>query len=134
MKLNHLALFSRDTQADRLMFERHFGLRTLVDRNSTVIIMQDDNGFILMLNHFEKKLEGCDYPEKFDITHVGFIQENRDQVGALHKSLVAEGWETQAPHDYHGAWTFYFRAKGGFWVEVATRTPVPPEEAIAPAD
>lgn len=130
MKLNHIALFSQEIEADRIMFEKYFGLKTLIDRHSMIVIMQDDDGLVVMLNHLEKKLEGFHYPKNFDIMHIGFIQESRETVNAVHDRFVADEWETQPPHDYHGAWAFYFRAKGGFVVEVTTRTPIRPEEAF----
>ncbi len=129
MKLNHLNLYSHDTAADRAMFEHYFGLRTLVLRGEKMAIMQDDDGLVLIVNHFENKREGFEYPKELDILHIGFIQESRDAVDAMYARLTADGWETQAPHEYHGAWTFYFRAKGGYFIEVTTLTPIKPEEA-----
>lgn len=132
MKLNHIALFSKDIEADRKMFETYFGLKTLVDRHSMIVIMQDDQGLIVMLNHLENKLNNFAYPTDFDIMHIGFIQESPEAVNGVHARLSADGWETQEPHHYHGAWSFYFRSKGGFVIEVATLTPVRPEEAYHP--
>ncbi|GJE70207.1 VOC family protein [Methylorubrum podarium] len=129
MKLNHINLYSHDIAADRAMFEHYFGLRTLVVRGDVMAIMQDDDGLVLIVNHFEKKREGFDYPEQLDILHIGFIVESREAVDALHAGLSTDGWAAQAPHDTHGAWSFYFRAKGGYFVEVTTRTPIRPEEA-----
>lgn len=129
MKLNHINLYSHDTEADRAIFEHYFGLRTLVVRGTKMAIMQDDDGLVLIVNHFENKLDGFEYPKQLDILHVGFIQESRDAVDALHARLSGDGWETQAPHEAHGAWSFYFRAKGGYFIEVTTLTPIGPEEA-----
>ncbi|MCQ8277693.1 VOC family protein [Acetobacteraceae bacterium KSS8] len=129
MKLNHINLYSHDIEADRAMFERYFGLRTLVVRGSKMAIMQDDDGSVVIVNHFENRLAGFDYPEQFDILHIGFIQESRDAVDALHARLNGDGWNIQAPHDAHGAWSFYFRAKGGYFIEVTTLTPIRPQEA-----
>jgi len=69
------------------------------------------------------------YPAHFDILHIGFIQASREAVDAMHGRLSADGWETRQPYTAHGAWTFYFRAKGGYFIEVTTLTPVRPEEA-----
>ncbi len=129
MKLNHINLYSRDTEADRAMFEHYFGLRTLVVRGTKMAIMEDDDGLVLIVNHFENKLDGFDYPKSLDILHIGFIQESRDAVDAMYARLSEDGWETQAPRDAHGAWSFYLRAKGGYFIEVTTLTPVRPEEA-----
>ncbi|MGP4694208.1 VOC family protein [Agrobacterium cavarae] len=129
MKMNHINLFSHDTEADRAMFERYFGLRTLVVRGTKMAIMQDDAGLVLIVNHFDTKLDGFDYPKSLDILHIGFIQETREAVDAMYSRLSGDGWETQEPKDTHGAWSFYFRTKGGYFVEVTTLTPVRPEEA-----
>jgi len=134
MKLNHINLYSHDTEADRSMFERYFGLRSLVVRGSKMAILQDDDGLVLIVNQFSSKLAGFSYPESFDILHVGFIQETREAVDALHARLVADGWDPQAPRNTHGAWAFYFRARGGYFIEVTTRTPVRPEEAWPGSD
>lgn len=134
MKLNHINLYSRDTDADRAMFERYFGLRTLVVRGSKMAIMQDDDGLVLIVNQFSSKLAGFAYPESFDILHVGFIQDTREAVDAVHARLVADGWDPQAPRNTHGAWAFYFQAKGGYFIEVTTRTPIRPEEAWDASD
>jgi len=129
MKLNHLNLYSNDVEADRAMFEQYFGLRTLVVRGTKMAILQDDDGLVLIINHFENKLDGFDYPKQRDILHIGFIQETRDAVDAMHARLRGDGWKTQAPRDAHGAWCFYFRAKGGYFIEVTTLSRVRPEEA-----
>ncbi|CCT60877.1 hypothetical protein APA386B_1P97 (plasmid) [Acetobacter pasteurianus 386B] len=111
------------------MFEQYFGLRTLVVRGTRMSIMQDDDGLVLIVNHFDNKLEGFDYPEQFDILHIGFIQKSREDVNTLHQRLSADGWQVQAPRDAHGAWSFYFRAKGGYFIEITTLTSVRPVEA-----
>jgi len=129
MKLNHINLYSHDTEADRAMFEKYFGLRTLVVRGTKMAIMQDDDGLVLIVNQFDSKLDGFEYPAHLDILHIGFIQASREAVDAMHGRLNADGWETQKPHTAHGAWTFYFRAKGGYFIEVTTLTPVRLEEA-----
>jgi len=62
VKLNHVNLYSHDISADRAMFERYFGLRTLVVREEKMVIMQDDDGLVLIVNHFIHKLSGFEYP------------------------------------------------------------------------
>ena len=32
--------------------------------------------------------------------------------------LKSDGFDMEPPKEFHGAWTFYFRAPGGFLVEV----------------
>jgi len=83
MKLNHINLCSHDTEADRAMFEQYFGLHTLVVRGTKMAVMQDSDGLVLNVNHFDNKLEGFNYPKQLDIVHIGFIQKARDAVDAL---------------------------------------------------
>nr|WP_294916139.1 VOC family protein [uncultured Neokomagataea sp.] len=128
MKLNHINLYSHAPEADRAMFEQYFGLRTLVTRGKKMAIMQDDSGLVLIVNHFESKLSGFNYPESFDVLHIGFIQDSREDVDALYSRLNKDGWDVQTPHNTHGAWAFYFKAKGGYFVEVTTPTPIRTEE------
>ncbi|WP_237914999.1 VOC family protein [Acetobacter senegalensis] len=97
MKLNHISLYSHDTEADHAIFEQYFGLHTLVVRGSKMAIMQDNDGLALIVNHFENKLDGFDYPKQFDILHIGFIQKSRQDVDTLYKRLSTDGWEVQAP-------------------------------------
>jgi catechol 2,3-dioxygenase-like lactoylglutathione lyase family enzyme len=124
MKLNHINLTTTDIASDRAMFERYFGMRCLVARGKALIVMEDDDGMVVVLNNFARKRGSFAYPEDYDVLHVGFIQETRAAVDAMHARLVADGWDIQAPHNYHGAWTFYFKAKGGYFIEVTTPTPL----------
>ncbi|RUT24956.1 glyoxalase [Asaia sp. W19] len=129
MKLNHINLYSHDTESDRAMFERYFGLHTLVVRGTTMAIMQDEDGLVLIINHFDRKLGGFLYPEHFDILHIGFILESREAVDTLYERLQNDGKATRPPQTAHGAWSFYFRAPGGYFIEVTTLTAVRPHEA-----
>lgn len=122
MKLNHINLTSIDIPADVSMFEAYFGLRTLVMRGTAIAVIQDDDGMVLVLNDFAKKRGAFAYPDDSDVHHIGFIQNSREQVDALNARLKADGWDVPEPRDYHGAWTFYFKAKGGYFIEVATET------------
>jgi catechol 2,3-dioxygenase-like lactoylglutathione lyase family enzyme len=125
MKLNHVNLTTTDIEGDREMFERYFGLRALVMRGKTLAVMEDDEGMVLVLNDFSRKRGDFAYPEDFNVLHVGFIQETAEAVNAIHARLVADGWDAPVPRDYHGAWTFYFKAKGGYFIEVATPSRMP---------
>jgi lactoylglutathione lyase len=113
MALNHLNLTVPDVPATRDFFESYFGFRTLMDRG-TLAVMADESGFILSLNNFDKAAEVA-YPAAF---HVGFMQESRECVDEIHARLMGGGFDPQPPHEFHGAWTFYFKAPGGFLVEV----------------
>jgi hypothetical protein len=82
--------------------------------DDALVVMRDESGFVLTLNNFGKATE-VEYPGAF---HVGFMQADREHVDALHLRLTADGFDAKPPHEFHGAWTFYFRAPGGFLVEV----------------
>jgi hypothetical protein len=36
----------------------------------------------------------------------------------MYRQLTADGIDAKPPKEFHGAWTFYFRAPGNFLVEV----------------
>jgi len=92
-------------------------------------ILQDDNGMVLMVNHFDNTLDGFDFPGKLDNMHIGFIQESCEAVDAMFARLSNDGWQTQKRHGVHGTWSFYSRAKGGYFVNVTTLTLIRPVEA-----
>jgi hypothetical protein len=46
------------------------------------------------------------------------MQESRERVDEIHARLAADGFNLEPPKEFHGAWTFYFRAPGGFLLEV----------------
>ena len=120
MKLNHLNLTSVDVPADRAMFETYFGLQCRTMRGRALAVMEDGHGMLLVLNDFARKRGAFSYPDDSDVHHIGFIRDSREEVDAINARLRADGWDAPEPRDYHGAWTFYFRAKGGYFVEVAT--------------
>ena len=72
--------------------------------------MKDDDGSILTL------MKGSDvqYPKTF---HVGFIQENEEQVNRINQKLKDDGFMVKPPQHLH-RYTFYVEAPGGFNVEV----------------
>ena len=121
MKLNHVNLYSVDVPADRALFETYFGLRCIHAQGDTLAVMRDDGDMVFVINRFGKP-DGFAYPESFIKHHVGFIQTSREDVDAVHARLRADGVDVQQPRDFHGAWTFYFKAPGGYYVEVATQT------------
>jgi lactoylglutathione lyase len=115
MRLNHLNLTVPDVAQTREFFETYFGFRCVVERGRNFIaVMIDESGFILTLSNFEKATE-VEYPGAF---HIGFGQDSPKQVDEMYERLTAAGFDAKAPHEFHGAWTFYFRAPGGFVVEV----------------
>jgi catechol 2,3-dioxygenase-like lactoylglutathione lyase family enzyme len=115
MRLNHLNLTVPDVAQTREFFETHFGFRCVAERGrSALAVLVEESGFILTLNNFEQQTE-VKYPGIF---HIGFMQETKEKVDEIHERLKAAGFEPEPPKEFHGAWTFYFRAPGGFLVEV----------------
>jgi catechol 2,3-dioxygenase-like lactoylglutathione lyase family enzyme len=125
MRLNHLNLTVPDVAASREFFETYFGFRCLTARgNNTLAVLADEAMFILTLNNFEKATE-VKYPGAF---HIGFMQDSREKVDAMHARLKADGFDPHTPKEFHGAWTFYFHAPGGFLVEVLHQHGVAPTQ------
>ena len=115
MALNHLNLTVPDVAQTRAFFETYFGFRCVQARQSdALVVLVDESGFVLTLNNFAKAA-GVAYPGAF---HVGFRQDTREQVDAIYQRLRTNGFDMKPPHEFHGGWTFYLRAPGGFLVEV----------------
>ena len=115
MVLNHLNLTVPDVRRTREFFETYFGFRCVAERGRDALaVLIGESGFVLTLNNFDK-LAKVEYPGGF---HVGFIQESRERVDQVYQQLKAGGFDAEPPREFHGAWTFYFRAPGGFLVEV----------------
>jgi lactoylglutathione lyase len=115
MQLNHLNLTVPDVSQTRSFFETHFGFRCIVERGPAApVVLVNESGFVLTLNNFEKAKE-VEYPGAF---HIGFMQDRRERVDEIYKELKAAGFDAPPPREFHGAWTFYVSAPGGFLVEV----------------
>jgi lactoylglutathione lyase len=115
MKLNHLNLTVPEVSRTREFFETYFGFRCVVERGRDALaVMVDESGFVFTLSNFEKATE-VEYPGVF---HIGFMQESRERVDEMYQRLNSAGIAVEPPKELHGAWTFYFRAPGGFLVEV----------------
>ena len=116
MKLNHLNLTVPNPPETRKFLEKHFGLRTMVgaEEDSAFAVLLDDDGFALTLMKVGEAAE-IRYPSSF---HVGFRQETEERVNEIHQRLKDDGFDAPPPRRFHGSWTFYFRAPGGFTVEV----------------
>ena len=115
MRLNHLNLTVPDVRKTQTFFETYFGFRCIAEmRRDTLSVLADESGFVLTLNNFEKAAH-VEYPGAF---HVGFNLENRERVDEIYERLKTDGFEMEPPRQFHGAWTFYLRAPGGFLVEV----------------
>jgi catechol 2,3-dioxygenase-like lactoylglutathione lyase family enzyme len=114
MRLNHLNLTVPDVARTRDFFEKYFGFRPVFDRGGTLAVLIDESGFVFTLSNFNKATE-VDYPGAF---HIGFNQESREKVDEFYRRLTGDGIDANPPKEFHGAWTSYFRAPGGFLVEI----------------
>jgi lactoylglutathione lyase len=115
MKLNHLNLTVTDVAAARDFLEAYFGLRRM-GGNDNIALLLDDNDMVLTLTSMKigKETE-VRYPATF---HIGFAQESEEAVNAINRRLKEGGFDVPPPSRQHGSWTFYFRAPGGFTIEV----------------
>jgi len=115
MVLNHLNLTVPDVPKSRDFFETYFGFKCVVERGrASLAVMVDESNFVLTLSNFDKATE-VTYPGAF---HIGFMQDSREKVDEIFERLKAGGLDPQPPREFHGAWTFYLTAPGGFLVEV----------------
>jgi lactoylglutathione lyase len=115
MRMNHVQLAVSDVAANRAFFETYFRLRCVADRGETLAVLADD-GSVVAFNNFKKASE-VTYPDYLGF-HIGFGQDSRERVDEIHASLKAGGFDPEQPREFHGAWTFYIKAPGGFFVEV----------------
>ena len=116
MKVNHLNLTVTDPVETQEFLAKHFGLKPRGKGNQNMALLADDNGMVLTLMNVKvgRELE-VKYPATF---HIGFIQENEEQVNEINLRLKTDGFDVPLPSRQHGSWTFYFDAPGGFTVEV----------------
>lgn len=113
MKLNHLNLTVTDVPATSSFLQTYFGLEK-VGGNDAMTFLRDDNGMVLALMR-PRSGEEVVYPASF---HIGFIQRSEEEVNRINQQMREDGFEVQEPRHFHGSWTFYMRAPGGFVVEV----------------
>lgn len=114
MKLNHLNLAVSDVPEARDFLQKYFGLRPAAPGTASFALLLDDDGFVLTLMKAGENSE-AKYPASF---HIGFRQENEEEVNQINRRLQDDGFEVKPPRRFHGSWTFYFNAPGGFLVEV----------------
>jgi catechol 2,3-dioxygenase-like lactoylglutathione lyase family enzyme len=116
MKINHLNLSVPDVAQTARFFTDFFGLHLTEQKGrDTLVVLYDDDGFSLVLSNFDRKTTSS-YPRDF---HLGFIQEDREQVSAIHARLLTAGHALKPPQGMHGSWGFYFQAPGGVQIEVS---------------
>jgi catechol-2,3-dioxygenase len=115
MRLNHINLTVTDVPVTRQFLEAYFGLRALSGNNNLAVLL-DDGGLVLTLTSMKVAHETTvQYPANF---HIGFCQETEARVNEINRRLKADGFDVPPPSRQHGAWTFCFRAPGGFTIEV----------------
>ena len=115
MKLNHLNLTVTNVPEAHQFLQKYFGLR---DRggNNNIAFLADDDGLLLSLTSMKVGRETeVKYPATF---HIGFGQESEERVNEINRRLKEDGYDVPPPSRQHGSWTFYFRAPGGFTIEV----------------
>lgn len=115
MRLNHLNLTVTNVDETRAFLEAHFGLSAVpgVGASNFALLHDDDDMAVTLLAGAAGK--EVRYPPTF---HIGFIQPTEDAVDEIHRRLTADGYSVPAPKRFHGSWTFYVTAPGGFLVEV----------------
>lgn len=116
MRVNHLNLTVTDVPGTRDLLEEYFGLRAMEGSqdDEPLAVLFDDAGMVLTLMKAGRETE-VRYPPTF---HIGFIQESEERVNEINRRLRDDGFDVKPPRVFHGAWTFYFRAPGGFLIEV----------------
>jgi len=115
MRLNRIHLTVANVAQSRVFFETYFRLRCTLSRgNDEYVVLTDEAAFELALSISDTVMLR-DYPVDF---HLGFMQDSRERVSEIYEQLKSDGFEVEPPREFHGAWTFFFRAPGGFFVEV----------------
>ncbi len=115
MKLNHLNLTVNNVAETRAFLEKYFGFRGMAEESDdTFDVMFDDADLVLTLMKVGKSTE-VKYPASF---HIGFIQASEEKVDEINQRLKDDGFDVKPPRRFHGAWTFYCKAPGGFTVEI----------------
>jgi catechol-2,3-dioxygenase len=84
------------------------------EQHKNFALLFDDGGMVLTLIQAGKGTE-VKYPATF---HIGFCQESAEKVNEINQRLKEDGFNVDPPGKAHGSWTFYFRAPGGFTIEV----------------
>src|SRR5207248_10355863 len=116
MKLDHLNLTVTNVLETYRFLEKYFGLKGYGARepDEAMGFLSDDNGMVLALFPAAKGTK-VKYPAGF---HIGFIQESEERVNQVNERLREDGYKVGKPARLHGSWTFYFKAPGGFMIEV----------------
>lgn len=115
MKLDHLNLPVDNVKDAYAFLNTYFGLQPFAGKpNDTIALLRDDDGLVLNLSNFDKAMS-VSYPSTF---HIGFQQESEAKVNEINQQFRDAGFDVEPPKRFHGSWTFYLDAPGGFLVEV----------------
>jgi lactoylglutathione lyase len=115
VNLNHINLTVADVQGTYSLLETYFGMQGQ-GGNNNLAFLTDENGMILTLTSMKVGKESAvKYPATF---HIGFAQASEEAVNEINQRLKDDGYDVPPPSRQHGSWTFYFRAPGGFTIEV----------------
>lgn len=115
MLLNHINLPVPDVATTAAFLRSFFGLSDFALRPTPVMaLLTDGHGNIINISNFERVAE-VSYPSSF---HIGFLRSSREEVDAVYGQLTEAGYTASKPRSFHGSWTFYVEAPGGFTVEV----------------
>ncbi len=116
MKLNHLNLTVSDVPAAKAFLTTYFGLTAMpgAPDDERFTLLRDDDGMALTLMRGNPNAE-VHYPGIF---HIGFVQPTHADVDAINQRMAQDGHDVRPPKRFHGSWTFYADAPGGFAVEV----------------
>jgi catechol 2,3-dioxygenase-like lactoylglutathione lyase family enzyme len=120
MRLNHLNLCVDDLSEARHFFETYFDFQLLEQKGKALVVLSDENGFILVLSDPKafKGKKDIRYPEAF---HIGFLVETSSEVDQVYDRLVAGGIEIdKEPYTLRGnSYGFYFTVFNGLLIEVS---------------
>jgi catechol 2,3-dioxygenase-like lactoylglutathione lyase family enzyme len=87
MRLNHIDLQVSDIDVATKFFETYFGLRCTYRRQGQIAFLADDQGFEFGLSNLRNSSPPV-YPPDF---HIGFIQENVQQVREIYEQVKEAG-------------------------------------------
>ena len=105
MKLNHINLILSNVAKGISFFETYFGFTCAeVKGDHIVAVLMGSDGFTLVL--MANKEGDPVYPHAF---HIGFMQDNEEQVNAIYQKLKDGGIEVgNPPKKIRDSFGFYF--------------------------
>ena len=115
MHINHIDIPVPDIAATRDFFLEKLGFAHVATLGRDgLAILKDVHGAVLVLSRAKS---GAAPADGF---HIGFLQESREAVDAMHARL-RDSVKCAAPQDMRGGYVFYFEAPGPILIEVGHR-------------